>query len=235
MTTSLHRSGGTVEFLQADDEVVSEADCRAIAALPSLGAYEFEQLTGYRMSAAGSDDLFIFDQKGVRSREYSDHELALLDPGSRSEVMETVRHNLDFPCTPAELVQFVDAVSWFFDLPDGFRNQAFPHGQDVKDHEYPDGSITVHDSKRRRHTLDHELDVAIKKHGLKNDAVWSALTLAAEQNDKEYPALVGVVADGVQYRGRRYEETGEPDVFTKKQCRERLRKRQRKLGTTRHP
>lgn len=224
MTSILHRSGGTVEFLQAEDEEVSEADCRAIAALPCLGPYEFEQLTGYCMSAAGGDDLFVFDQQGVRSREYSDHELALLDPGSRSEVMETVRHNLDFPCTPDELVQFVDAVSWFFDLPEAFRIQVKLQGHGVN----ASDSVTVHDSKKRRHILDHELDTAISKHGLKNDAVWSELMLAATQKDKEYPALVGVVAEGVQYRGRRFEETGEPDVLTQKQCGERLRKRRKR-------
>ena len=133
---------------------------------------------------------------------------------------------MDFPCTPAQLIQFVDAVSWFFDLPDVFRNQVLLLGREGNGHdEYHDGSITVHDIKKRRHTLDHELDVAIKKYGLEKDAVWSVLKRAAEKGDEEYPALIGIVAEGIQYRGRRFEDTGEPDVFTKKQCGERLRKR----------
>lgn len=96
--------------------------------------------------------------------------------------------------------------------------------------EFRDGRITVHDTKKRRHTLDHELEVAIENYGHENDAVWSALNLAAEKGDKEYPALVGVIAEGIQYRGRRFEDTGEPDVLTKKQCSERLRKRRKKKG-----
>ncbi len=167
MTSILHRSGGTVEFLQADDEEVSEADCRGIAALPCLGPYEFEQLTGYCMSAAGGEDLFVFDQRGVRSREYSDHELALLDPGSRSEVMETVRHNLDFPCTPAELVQFVDAVSWFFDLPEAFRNAVALTVVDSANEKSVEVSFGFDDRLRKRRAMIDELRPvwpAIEKH-----------------------------------------------------------------------
>jgi hypothetical protein len=118
MKTPLHNKSGTIEVIEVDGEAVSEDECRAFAALQNLGPYEFEQLTGHPI---GSDDLFVFDQNGVRSREYSDHELALLDPGSRREVLETLRHRLDFPCTPNQLLNFVDAVSWFFDAPEAFR------------------------------------------------------------------------------------------------------------------
>lgn len=88
--------------------------------------------------------------------------------------------------------------------------------------------IIVNDTKKRRHVLDHEFDVATEEYGFKPDAVWSALMKAAIEGDKNYPALVGVTEEGIQYMGKRFEDSGDYDVLTKKQCAERLRKRLKK-------
>ncbi|WP_124515802.1 hypothetical protein [Burkholderia ubonensis] len=51
------------------------------------------------------------------------------------------------------------------------------------------------------------------------ESVWGALTKMAEEG---WGILVGYSSDGVQYRGKRYEASQVPDVFTKKNLRDRM-------------
>lgn len=92
----------------------------------------------------------------------------------------------------------------------------------------PGTVVTTNPPKKRRHVLDHELDVAIKKVGLDTDAVWSELTRAAIDKDSNYPALYGFTDGGIQYCGKLFQERGEPDVLTRKQCGCRLKRRRDK-------
>lgn len=105
---------GQIEVVEIDDDDIPDDECRKLAALPSLGAYEFEALTGFPI---GDDDAFVFDLAGVRLADYSAGELAMLVPAERMEITEALRHRLDFPCSPRQLVDFVAATSWYFSLP----------------------------------------------------------------------------------------------------------------------
>lgn len=51
--------------------------------------------------------------------------------------------------------------------------------------------------------------------------VWDELTKLAEQ---KVGPMVGFSSDGIQYRGKQYQATQEPDVFTYKHLRDRLRR-----------
>ncbi len=54
------------------------------------------------------------------------------------------------------------------------------------------------------------------------ESVWAELVKMAENNP---PApLIGYSSDGIQYRGAKHQDSGEPDVFTKKNLRERMRR-----------
>ncbi len=73
--------------------------CEALAEADRLGAFELEALTGYPI---GDDDLFIFDLGGVRPRDYSLRDLAMLTPGERLAITEDMGNRLDFPCSPVD-------------------------------------------------------------------------------------------------------------------------------------
>lgn len=52
-------------------------------------------------------------------------------------------------------------------------------------------------------------------------AVWGELTKLAE---KQLGVMIGFSSDGIQYRGKEYQANGTPDVFTRKNLRERLKR-----------
>lgn len=108
---------GQIEVVEIDDDDIPDDECRKLVELPSLGVYEFEALTGFPM---GDDDAFVFDLAGVRLADYSAGELAMLAPTERMEITEALRHRLDFPCSPRQLVDFVADTSWVFSLPQAF-------------------------------------------------------------------------------------------------------------------
>ena len=58
--------------------------------------------------------------------------------------------------------------------------------------------------------------------------VWGELVKLAE---KGVGSLIGHSSDGVQYRGARYQATGEPDVFTLKNLRDRLQRAKARKGS----
>jgi hypothetical protein len=49
--------------------------------------------------------------------------------------------------------------------------------------------------------------------------------------EAQYGVLVGYSSDGVQYRGKKHTETGEPDVFTFKNLRDRIDGARRRAKT----
>lgn len=58
-------------------------------------------------------------------------------------------------------------------------------------------------------------------------SVWAELVKLAE---KGMGSLIGHSSDGVQYRGAKYQATGEPDVFTQKNLRDRLKRAKARKG-----
>jgi hypothetical protein len=83
--------------------------------------------------------------------------------------------------------------------------------------------ITTHRLKTRTHMLDAVIELAIKKAVAPDDSqsVYAAMVKLAESGNKPAP-LIGYSSVGIQYRGKRYEETGEPDTFTAKNLRDRM-------------
>lgn len=212
---------------------ISGERCRVLARERKLHIDHWIELTGV---GVGQHESYFVANDRVAFRKWEDDFIAAAPKKTWQVEMlndNRVAPELAFPCSPQELLTFVDTAIGIhcFMVPDAFRAVVLSLNREKNGRDgFRDDRITVHDTKKRRHTLDHELDVAIKNCGHENDAVWSALKLAAEKGDKEYPALIGVVAEGIQYRGHSFEDTGEPDVLTKKQCSERLRKRRNKNG-----
>jgi hypothetical protein len=84
-------------------------------------------------------------------------------------------------------------------------------------------TITTHRLQTRTDALAAVINLATTKAVAPNDnqSVWAELVKLAESADRPAP-LLGYSSDGIQYRGKKYEETQEPDVFTAKNLRDRL-------------
>lgn len=83
--------------------------------------------------------------------------------------------------------------------------------------------ITKHLLKTRSNPLDAVIELATKSALAPGDAqsVWAELVRMAETEKKPAP-LIGFSSDGIQYRGNKFEETGEPDTFKKSNLRDRM-------------
>jgi hypothetical protein len=83
--------------------------------------------------------------------------------------------------------------------------------------------ITTHRLKSRSNPLNAVIESAAGTALAPNDnqSVWAELVKLAESKDRPAP-LVGYSSDGIQYRGKQYEETGELDTFTAKNLRDRM-------------
>lgn len=77
--------------------------------------------------------------------------------------------------------------------------------------------------KNRHFFLEAEIREAMEKALDRDDpnSVWAALGQLAETKTG---AMIGFSSDGVQYRGKKYQESGVPDVFTLKSLRARMRR-----------
>jgi hypothetical protein len=82
--------------------------------------------------------------------------------------------------------------------------------------------VVLHLTRSKRATpLSVEIAKAKENAGNNGDntqSIWDELVKLAEAR---YGALVGYSSDGVQFRGKVYQETGTPDVFTLKNLRDR--------------
>jgi len=94
--------------------------CEELAALPELRVHHWEELTGIGICKGG---LYTVKQDGVFPEQYSDDDLRLLLPEERRLLLEgATRPPLLFPCTPSQLLKFVDGgVQGEFEVPDEFR------------------------------------------------------------------------------------------------------------------
>lgn len=84
-------------------------------------------------------------------------------------------------------------------------------------------SIATHRLNNRSNALAAVIASAINTAVAPSDShsVWAELVKLAELESKPAP-LLGYSSDGIQYRGKKYEENGVPDVFTAKNLRDRM-------------
>jgi hypothetical protein len=94
--------------------------CNELATLPELFVHHWEELTGAGICEGGS---YAVNQDGVFPEKYSNRDLQGLTQEERHILLEhSYRPPLKFPCTPSQLLKFVDGdVSRDFDVPDNFR------------------------------------------------------------------------------------------------------------------
>jgi hypothetical protein len=92
----------------------------------------------------------------------------------------------------------------------------------------PDGAkqvatITTNRMKTRTHALDAVIGLATKTALASEDhhSVWAELVKLAESKGRPAP-LAGYSSDGIQYRGKLYEEKQEFDIYTKKNLRDKM-------------
>ncbi|SEO43637.1 hypothetical protein SAMN05428959_1089 [Duganella sp. CF517] len=85
---------------------------------------------------------------------------------------------------------------------------------------------TLHVTTTRVRVLTAEIEYAIERADSdENRPVWTELSKLAEI---KHGAMIGYVAEGIQYRGDTHRATGEPDILTFKQLCDRLRNRRNK-------
>jgi len=99
---------------------ISKEQCIEFAKLEKLYLHHWTLLTGV---SAGKDDSFAYGHKGIFPVQYTEHELAGLTPGEQFELGEISNQApLLFPCTPTQLIQFIDHVPLGdFSVPEDFR------------------------------------------------------------------------------------------------------------------
>lgn len=105
----------------AYQEALTADEIALIARKHNIDVNDFCRLTESQVTSSHDlkDTTFVVSQTGVRYRDVTDHELSLLFPEEANVVTECMRYRLSFPCTPVELVAFVNGTG-AFDLPDGF-------------------------------------------------------------------------------------------------------------------
>jgi len=99
--------------------------CNELAKLPELFVHHWEELTGIGICKGGA---YTVSQSGVYPEQYSDDDLRSLFPEERRVLLEAAtRPPLPFPCTPSQLLKFVDG-GWSeeFEIPDHFRAAVEP-------------------------------------------------------------------------------------------------------------
>lgn len=96
-------------------------------------------------------------------------------------------------------------------------------GGTAPDEPKPAAIITRHRLKTRSNPLDAVIELATGTALApdSNQSVWAELVKLAESKNKPAP-LIGYSSDGIQYRGKKYEESGEPDIFKANNLRDRM-------------
>jgi hypothetical protein len=79
----------------------------------------------------------------------------------------------------------------------------------------------THKIRNRNQPLDAEIASAKEKvkDATSATSVWDELTKLAES---KHGPMIGFSSDGIQYRGKKYQATGVPDIFTSKNLRDRM-------------
>jgi hypothetical protein len=114
------RISGTIPVPRVDDKVVAVEEPDPYSENSLIGADDFEKITGCGIGRHGD---FTVTRQGVYPEPIDDHTLGLLCPEARFTVLAVIKHQLTFPCSNAELVDFVGAVGFPFTVPDGFGSE----------------------------------------------------------------------------------------------------------------
>jgi hypothetical protein len=157
-----------------------------------------------------------------------------------------------FPCNLRQLVEFLDGIGLtgvidadeldsYLAEEDHDTSQIIPKDESQKVQSTDETSQIVTEAapqkeqfevkknmlRNRSSKLMVEINQAMNKAHDKTDihSVWGELTKLAEQKTG---GMIGFSSEGVQYRGKVYQNTGVPDVFTLKMLRDRMRPKKTK-------
>jgi hypothetical protein len=157
---------------------------------------------------------------------------ALQEWGEQSRNRHTfIRHSIDTECLIGDGHGAAFNVKRLGGLPDG----ALPTSTRI-DSPSESQPVSVADRLAKPYThkirnrepavLDAEIKQAKSTAPDQNDAlsIWGELTKLAEN---KFGIMIGFSSDGIQYRGKEYQQSGEPDVFKLKNLRERMSRKKR--------
>lgn len=151
------------EYREFEDDMTDD-ELREYAMSTALDDYAFSRLTGADLSDA--NDLFSVAREGVELAPVDDHALMLISESHRMQIREAGRHRLRFPCTPAELVAFVDKVDWYFELPEVFREMVAEADGNGKADNITTEESTISPQEYRRQVFEYARVNGTKKSAL---------------------------------------------------------------------
>lgn len=145
-----------------------------------------------------------------------------LTPDERAVLTEHPTGNLDepalsFPCDISTLKDFLEKQEIGGVIDDVYMGSVGYQARTSPE------LATSHKLQNRVSSLNAEVQIA-KARALDNDdphSVWAELIKMAE---KQEGLFIGYSSDGLQYKGKKYQDTGTPDVFTLKALRDRMRR-----------
>ena len=94
-------------------------------------------------------------------------------------------------------------------------------------------SANSHKLQSRVRLLDAEVCIA-KDRALNRDDVNSVWTELIKMAQNKEGSLIGYVSEGLQYRGKKYQETGDFNVFTRKALGKKMRRDKARQSSIRH-
>lgn len=187
----------------------------------SAGRYTLEE-------AAKAIDLHTGDRAGPMQEKLiqavRDGSLSVYEPGQQGSYQPKIVRAFYEEAYWTDLNEWLEKyqkrIDWRFPAP---SLQHVVAGDTTPDEPKPAATITTHRLKTRSNPLDAVIELATKTALAPDDtqSVWAALVVIAEQKEKPAP-LIGYSSDGIQYRGKKYETTEVPDVFTAKHLRDRM-------------
>lgn len=93
--------------------------CRELAAEPLLAIRNWLELTGIGLGRYGQ---YTVSSEGIRFKKFPDEDMAGLPPSEQEALLGANEKygSMVFPCTPIELLTFVDSAFAKMDVPDDF-------------------------------------------------------------------------------------------------------------------
>ncbi len=152
----------------------------------------------------------------------------VLTPDERAVLTEHPTGNLNepalsFPCDVSTLMNFLEkqAIGVAIDDVVDYQERVTPE------------SANSHKLQSRVRLLDAEVCIA-KDRALNRDDVNSVWTELIKMAQNKEGSLIGYVSEGLQYRGKKYQETGDFDVFTRKALGKKMRRDKARQSSIRH-
>lgn len=117
------RQGLSSQKARTHDVALTEKQCRDLASQPKLTVADWTDLTGVGRGMFG---MYQVSAECVEFRRWSDHEIRQYPSADQVDMeRENASPALSFPCSPDELVTFVDKAcigGRHFELPESFRS-----------------------------------------------------------------------------------------------------------------